>query len=68
MPSLCIDCGKDLEESDGEHYFCGYGYAQYYCGNCCPIEFDGQTCEEEHLPTNKILMKRENNKKKEKIR
>ena len=54
----CAKCGYSLDEVAGtiDHMFCGYGYMIQFHPECCPVEYDGQTCEAEHH--NRLAMDR----------
>jgi hypothetical protein len=48
MMRECNKCGEDVDE-DTRHTFAVYGpVTLYYHAECCPIDFDGDTCDEEH--------------------
>lgn len=43
------NAGGSAELADGiDHDFAGYGYYIRFHPECCPREYDGTTCEDEH--------------------
>ncbi len=45
----CCKCSKPVSDGKTEaHVFCGYGFCEVYCPNCCPREVDGHKCDRRH--------------------